>query len=346
VPRVTRSASLWPVLALAVSAAPVARAEEAPPRPFALELTAAEGCPNVEQFLAALRERTPGAVVVEAGEANVLLEIALERGGRGSIEVTTPAGSSHRELQARSCEEALGATAVIASMILDEEAARRGQAAPAEPTPPEPEPEPEEPPPEAEITPPPVVPERPLPTPPTSAVRGSGLSVMLGIGLETAVASTPPPGLLLGAQAESRQPRWWSPSVHIEGFATLSATERVDAGSGKFRLLTLRLSGCSLNWRPMLAWRLAACVSVDAGSYAAEGTDVAQNAAQRTMPWLALGLAARSRWELTERSSLQAWLGLRRLQRHDEFVIRPDNLVYSVPPFSLGFGLELTWQAL
>jgi hypothetical protein len=301
----------------------------------------------------AIEERSIGATQVELALASVHFTVELGASGTSQLWVDLPEGSFRREFQAPTCAEAVATVAVIAAMVLDAAPAARREmadvsasASPPEPVPPPPEEKPKEPPAEPKQAPAPKLAAEPRrqTRPPRAAAPASKLrwTLTLGGALETAVAPTPPVGVMGGIEAFSERSGWWTPDLRASLLVTTTATEHVTGGDGKFRLIAGHLGTCP--WRVPLgpSLRLLPCAAVEAGSLRAEGGGAAQNLRSTTMPWLAAAVAARALLRLAGPVALEAGVEGKLLVRHDTFVFRPESLlVYRVPLVSLNVGLAL-----
>lgn len=345
--------AFWASTSLAQPAA-IAPVNQA--RTFALDYTAYAACPNAAAVVDAIVARSAGASPVAPAAAVVRLKVTLLADGQSTLWVDLPEGSFRREFRASSCDEAVATMAVIASMVLEAEPAarramtdevpaaiREAQLGPSEPPPP--------PPPRA--TPPTLAARAPVARPRPRARVAAGLArqqdslrwaIAVGGALETAVAPTPPFGIVAGVEGWRPRASVWSPSMRLALLATASATEHATAGDGRFRLLAGQIQACPFRFQPGARLRLLPCASFEAGSFHAQGAGAARNVLTPTMPWLAGGALVRARFEVLEAVSLEATAGAALLARHDTFVLRPGSLVYDVPPWSGAFSVGLLWQ--
>jgi hypothetical protein len=344
---------LWTTTALAQ---PVAVEPSNPARSFALDYTSHAGCPNAAALVDAIVARSAGAMSVAPEAAVVRLKVVLLAEGRSTLWVDLQEGSFRREFNAPSCDEAVATIAVIASMVLEAEpAARRAMAesVPAAPAEAAPDSAPPQPTPDAAPVPPPPVVRTPARRPrrlaPPTAPRPRELDRLLwaiaaGGALETAVAPTPPFGVVVGIDSWLSRASVWSPSLRVAFFATATATEHTDAGDGKFRLLAGQLHVCPLRLAASRSLRFSPCVTFEAGSLQAEGAGATRNALTPKMLWLTGGALLRAQLDVAGPLSVEATAGGKVLSQHDEFVLRPGSLVYQVPGLSAGFGLGLSWR--
>jgi hypothetical protein len=334
---------------------------------FSLDFSAPAECPQRQEFEVAVMARTPAARLREAGSGVLALSVTLAADASafaGVLGITLPDGArSERTVEATTCREASLSLAVIASLVLEayrehrtlpteaaddasSAAAPNGQAvdesppAPASPTAPVP--------PAQQSAPvPPTRSAAPVPTQQPRPATRLLLGLFGALGLETAVAETPPLAAIVGVHLERRARGLWSPSVRLGGLITANGRSRGTAGSAEFRLIAARLALCPLRAAATSRLSLTPCVELDAGSLRG-GDSNAPNATARHMPWLGLGAGGRGEWAFGELVSLDAFAGVRVLTRHDHFVLATPNnparttLLYDVPAWSAGFGLGAT----
>jgi hypothetical protein len=336
---------------------------------FSLSFSAPGECPQRAEFEAAVMERTPAARLRDAGSGVLALSVTLTADApafSGVLGITLPDGArSERTVEASSCREASLSLAVIASLVL--EAYRQHRTLPSEPadnTPSAAEPS------AAAMDEPPVTKaDETAPAPPARQTEPlpparPAIPVLTGeprpaarlifglfgaLGLETAVAETPPLAALAGVQLERRARCLWSPSLRLGGLISANGRSRSSAGSAQFRLIAARLALCPLRVAATSSLSLTPCLEFDAGSLRG-GEANAPNSTDRHMPWLGLGAGGRGEWAFGELVSLDAFAGVRVLSRHDHFVlVTPDNpartaLLYDVPAWSAGAGLGATFR--
>lgn len=339
---------------LAVSAlAPSLRAQPAPQTQtttrFSLELTTGSGCPQGSDFVREVLARVPTALQVDGAAGDVGFHVEIASGGVSSLTVTLPQGSSRRELHDVTCEEATATFALIAALVLDARPEERLQAVAdsAEPAPTKPpETKPPEPPPEAPPTP---REHQEKPPTPREASRGElhfGLNA--GLGVESAVAPTPPPAGLVGVSVLMDRFGVLSPELRAEFLGTTSKTDKSDNGTVRLRLWAGRFSACPLRFRLSPSLHLATCGTFDAGVLfgdGATGSDPSFTAGSNKMTWLAVGLAARGELRLSQVFNLELLASAKRLIHDDVFTVQnppnPDLQVYNVPAYSVGLQVGL-----
>ena len=342
-----------PVLGLLLTLTGVARAQAPNEATFDVEYAAPAECPDEGTFVAAITARAPSARRVEAGGGEVHLHVHVVADGPSTLSVSFAQGSSRREIPAASCDEAVSSMAVIAAMVLeaspesriamsdapvaDDAASTAAPAVAAEPAPqPSPAPAPFVPPPD---------PVQDI-SPSRAVERGSSqerarLGFNAGVGLESAVAPSPPLIAAVGSTLAWERGGLWSPSLGLQFLVSAEATETSQDGDAEFRLVTGRLNGCPLRLGSDSSPRLRPCVSFDAGALRGEGAGAARNPQTEWIPWLSAGLALWGELDLGEAVRLEASASARVIPYHDKFIFRPDDLVYDIPPISLGFWTGL-----
>lgn len=322
-------------------------------RTFHVEYEASAACPGEVWFAEAVSSRAAGAQYVEEAEAAIRFRVEL-RAGTSALWVMLDEGRSRREFSGDSCADIAQAMVVVAAMVVEAEPADRlttsdgvvSQTTPAVVSPPALE-APAlapivAPPPLAARPPPAAAPASPTPRPENVAEPARWLlAVGAGLTTETAVASAPPFGGATGVELSWRRERRWGFASHLEALAMLPRTEKGNVGDAELRLAAGRGSMCGV--RSFATLDLQPCLTVDVGALRAIGTgDQVSNATEQVMPWVAGGVALRTEYWLARSVALEAVLGARLLQRHDNFYLRPGSSVYRVPvgSFGLQFGIK------
>lgn len=330
------------VVAVSLSLAGASAAEEgqrgARAVRYSLRYQAPEGCPSEEDVRRGIQTRTVRAEPAGDANADVRLAITLVREGEhttGELVVTTSDGArSERRAGDASCEAAASSLAVMSALMLD--AHVRAPALPVV--------APEAPP--AEAPPPrPSAAEKRPPSPVTrsSARMAVSLRARAGALWESAAAPTTALGALAGAELAWPQRGVVSRAVSVSALAMFSPRASTPAGSARFRLFAARVGVCPVALGLPLDARVRLCAEVDAGALRGEPGVSVLNARARTMPWLALGLAARAELPLAAGLSLELSGGGRKLARHDRFFFRPGVPVHDVPPWSAGATVGLCY---
>jgi hypothetical protein len=204
-----------------------------PARRVRFEYQAAPECPLEKDFLANVAEKTELEVVASTSQATRTFAITLKRaagggGYRGQLVVRRPSGrESTRQLAGVSCREVAEAIAVIVAIELG------------------PEQEPETEPPATRVSAPRPA---PLPAPAPRAKAGWRWGGLVGLGMTSALASSPSPEarLFLAARREATglvAPDFRAGLTYVDG-------TRVDNTGGA---LELRLFGAALEACPIRA---------------------------------------------------------------------------------------------
>ncbi|MEI9948698.1 MAG: hypothetical protein WDO74_06870 [Pseudomonadota bacterium] len=314
-------------------------------RTFHVEYEAGAACPGEAWFAEAVSRRAAGAQRVAEAEAAIRFRVEL-RVGTSALWVILDEGQSRREFSGDSCADVAEAMVVVAAMVVEAAPADRlttsdgvvSQTTPAAVSPAAPAAI-VAPPPAAAPSPPAAPPAAPTPRPENVAKPARWLfAVGAGLTTETAVASAPPFGGVAGVELSWRRERRWGFASHLEALATLPRTENGNVGDAELRLAAGRGSICGV--RSFAAFDLQPCLTLDVGALRAIGSgDQVSNATERVMPWVAGGVALRTEYWLARSVALDAVLGARLLQRHDNFYLRPGSSVYRVPVGS--FGLQI-----
>jgi len=317
-------------------------------RTFHVEYEAGAACPGEAWFAEAVSSRVRGAQRVAEPEAAIRFRVEL-RAGTSALWVILDEGRSRREFSGESCADIAEAMVVLAAMVLEAEPAFRlttsdgveRQTTPSVASPPAPE----APAPARVVAPPPPAAPSASPTPEPENVAEPArwlLAVGAGLTTETAVASAPPIGGVAGVELSWRRERHWGFASHLEALATLPRTVEGNVGDAELHLAAGRGSICGV--RSFAAFDLQPCLTLDVGALRAIGTgDQVSNATEQVMPWVAGGVALRTEYRLASSVALDAVLGARLLQRHDNFYLRPGSSVYRVPAgsFGLQFGVKI-----
>jgi len=318
-------------------------------RTFHVDYEASESCPGQAWFVEAVSRRAAGSQHVAAAEAVIRFRVELQV-GKSALWVMLDEGQSRREFSGDSCADIAEAIVVVAAMVVEAAPADRlatsdgvvSSTTPASTSPPAPEVPVSTP----IVAPPPTASSArataaPRPTPRIDSSTEPGrwaFAVGAGPATETAVASTAAFGGVAGVELSWHRERRWGFAGHLEALATLPRTETSSRGNAELRLATGRASVCGV--RSFAAFRLQPCLTLDVGALRALGIgDQVDNATPQTMPWIAGGLALRTEYWLGRSIAVEAALGARLLQRHDNFYLRPGHSVYQVPAGS--FGLQI-----
>lgn len=304
---------------------------------FALDYSAAAGCPDQASFEAALVARTPAARRVElAEEAWARFEVVLDDAGAQPprLRVTLADGTRQdREVTADGCAEAMQSMAIIAAMILEARSAS-------------PAPTPTEPAAPSHVTPQPEPAPRhtaPVMTPaPKRPPRGTWLTAVLGLVAESGAAPKPGFGATIGGELGSRTTGVLAPSLRLSLLGAQPEVVESPAGDASFRLLLARVHGCALRLGSDSA-SLRFCALFEAGALSGRGIG-ALNERSHTMPWLGVGFGAFGQLGLRGPFALELGGAVRDLLVHDEFVFSPGQQVHQVPVIAWNLSLCASYR--
>ena len=363
---ITRVAAALAVT-LSVASRAVADTTPAGPVTFSLELSSV-GCSTTDaQLAAAILLRVPAAERVEAG-AEVAFHAEISDTGASSLTVTLAQGSSRRELQGTSCDEAAALIAFISSLVLDARPEERLKAtelaAPAAAASSSGRHEATALPPKPSVAPPPSstadsstadgsTPDSSTPDGGSTARRGTEahVAVSAALAFETAVANKPPPGGLFGAAVRWPRASIFAPELRAELLVTSTTKQEAPAGKVSLGLTAGRLSACPVRLPALNGeLRLGLCATFDAGSLHARGSSDIQGRSQ-TMLWLGGGLSLLAEVPLSRAFELQLLAGAKALVSHDTFILEADPAgsgpplrAYDVPAISGTLALGLGFQ--
>ncbi len=321
--------------------------QPAPLLPLEVRYEASEGCPTgaeLEAELAArgLRHRAPGP-----DERSTRLTIRVRQGSEGSdgeAEVRQlDGGVSRRSLQGATCSEVLQSLTLVAALALSPfvtppPAASPGagsaspapsQAPPVSPSAPAPASAPPLP-----VPPPPVASSQPAPRAP------DGTPATWSLGLQAALQSELAPGVSPGAMLwlERRTESWPTLRMALGGFS--GGTTDVAVFRASFRAYLAQASGC---WPGGVGarWTASACVELQGGWLAAEGSRAPETSGVQRRAWLAPGAGGRLGARVGGRGRLEVAGALLVPVRRDRFVFEiPRAEAHRVGPvvWQLGIG--------
>jgi len=297
----------------AVLAPAVANAQV--PRPFTLDYQGIASCPSEVELLAEVQRRAPHAerVATAPDEVNARLRVtALGERYRGTADIETNDGTTHREVEAAECAEVMRALALILAIALDSDASTsRLQASP------------------------------PVEPPKTAAPRlGSSAESLAvwwaagaGIGLAGGVAPTPAVAETVFLELGRGHHPGWSANFRVAGVhAHGSATAR--AGAADFDLLALRLSSCPYRLGATIV--LSGCLSFDWGRLQGSGTNTVAGRATAAR-WLGPGALVNAALHVLPWLRLQLELGALLPLARDRFYFGPNETVHRIPDLA-GYG--------
>ncbi len=301
------------------------------------------GCPSRESFTEQVARRTNKASWTAPNDRIRTFEVSValgKDGVRGRLVILDPDSTTPalREVPGKSCDEVVGALALITALAIDPAATLAPLPQPQ--TPPEPRPKPKprprpepkpKPRPEPKPKPPPT-PEPPPATAPPSArwrwLLGVGAQATSGLGDKLAAVF---PGYLGLAHTSSD---WLAPSFRLGVSILPDRLLTHPLAQGQLSRITAKLSACPVK-AEIAGLVLRPCASLEAGALIArgEGVDKPQTSAN---PWLAAGVGGRLQlfpidWLLLE---INGELGLSLIR--PRFIVAPAIEVGTAAPI---FGL-------
>lgn len=252
-----------------------AAAPGAQPEAIRFEFRAPEGCSSAEDFSARVRRRSVRILLVADATAPRSLRVEIQQptpGGalRGTVTVVEPGGTTRtRKLKAASCDEAVDALSLIATVTLDPDA-MLGEPPPDTKPPPAPAPAPKRP-----------LPRHPRPTP--SAQRARALEpYRYGFGLEATLLLRVAPEASLGGSAfvalEAHPGRVFSPLGRLSITHAQSRAVAAPGGQANFAFTLPTLDLCPLRLGPE-ALAVRPCASASAGLLEVWGSQTPHNEA-------------------------------------------------------------------
>jgi hypothetical protein len=312
-------ASVGALVTVSGQSAP-ARAMQAPGLPLRLTVTAAFGCPDGATLLSQVKAYAPRVRAALPGESATAIQIEVHPSGpllEGIVTVEDPGGASgRRELQGTNCDALASAAAFVIAVIMDPQAVRANEQAPASPSPASPSPA---------LTPAP--PSKPLP-PIGHISAGTALEIAHGFG--------PDPAVIARLLLEFAFSRWLEGvSLRIEGGRGLEHSVHVGAGTATIGVTDARIEPCYDVWS-LRALTVRGCGVVEMLFLSADSA--AGDPATSQSPTLAsveLGLAVRPTWTIGKYFSVGLLAGAAvPLARYRFYFTLPDTTVYRLPSLS------------
>lgn len=310
-----------------------AGAQPAPVVSVTLEYAAIEGCPDAASFEAQVRARTPRVSFAAPGASGTLtwiVELGPTNGGsRGTLRVLGESqGTLERGVTAASCEQVVGALALVAALSVDPEASLSESTEPS-PRPPAPSPS----------KPPAPVPSR---RPPEQVVTPRAVRFMVGLALVGRSGLAPElvwaPQAALGLSFRTGGGHTWG--VRLSGLHA-SSQGAVDAASARFTSNLVRLQAFPLRVGSA-AWRFEPAAFAEAGELSARGVGITPtHSVRRPVAWAgALGRLSLVMSPLLVEVEVGGALPFVR----DRFYVYENTTVFRVPAgsafASVGAGLE------
>jgi hypothetical protein len=290
-----------------------AHAMQAPGLPLRLTVTAAFDCPDGATLLSQVKAYAPRVRAALPGESATAIQIEVHPSGpllEGIVTVEDPRGASgRRELQGTNCDALASAAAFVIAVIMDPQAVRANEEAPASPA----------------LTPAP--PSKPLP-PIGHISAGTALEIAHGFG--------PDPAVIARLLLDFAFSRWLAGvSLRIEGGRGLEHSEHVGAGTATIGVTDARIEPCYGVWSPRtLTVRGCGVVEMLFLSADSEAGDPATSQSP-TLASVELGLAVRPTWTIGEYFSVGLLAGAAvPLARYRFYFTLPDTTVYRLPALS------------
>ena len=316
-----------------------AHAQPAEVRTFSLAYAVPEGCPARTTFAASILARAADSRETE-DQAALAFDVVIRPDGeltRGTLTVRFSHGEHfEREVPASRCADVTTSMAIMAGLLLS--GALLPEPAPPPPAPPAPT--------IAEI-PPEVAPTERPPAPAVSSAKAEPAAPVrpwrlrpgayahgdFGLG----ALPIPSVGVSGGLELALLRGALLSPSLRA-GVSYLTASASSPLGRAVFTVTAFDLRACPLRVELSARSALAACGLLELGRLRVLARQTT-NPLDRTMPFVALGAAARLEAGLDEVFALEAELSAFGLTRHDRFVLQPaDTLLYQVPAASAGLS--------
>jgi hypothetical protein len=306
-------ASVGALVTVSGQSAP-ARATQAPDLPLRLTVTAAFGCPDGATLLSQVKDYAPRVRAALPGESATAIQIEVHPSGpllEGIVTVEDPGGASgRRELQGANCDALASAAAFVIAVIMDPQAARANEPAPASPSP--------------ALTP---APSKPLP-PIGQISAGTAIEIAHGFG--------PDPAVIARLLLDFAFSRWLAGvSLRVEGGRGLEHSVHVGAGTATIGATDARIEPCYGVWSPRaLTVRGCGVVEILFLSADSEAGDPATSRSP-TLASLELGLAVRPTWTIGKYFSVGLLAGAAvPLARYRFYFTLPDTTVYRLPALS------------
>jgi hypothetical protein len=303
-----------------------AHALPAPGLPLRLTVTAAFGCPDGATLLSQVKDYAPRVRAALPGESATAIQIEVHPSGpllEGIVTVEDPGGASgRRELQGANCDSLASAAAFVIAVIMDPQAARAREQAPASPSPAL----------SALTTAPPSKPPPPPPSKPPPPIG----QLSAGTALEIAHGFGPDPAVIARLLIDFAFSRWLTGvSLRLEGGRGLEHSVHVGAGTATIGATDARIEPCFDVWSPRaLEMRGCGVVEMLFLSADSEAGDPATSQSP-TLASLELGLAVRPTWTIGKYFSVGLLAGAAvPLARYRFYFTLPDTTVYRLPALS------------
>jgi hypothetical protein len=303
----------------------LARGESAAPYRIRYEAARELDCPDVSSFVAEVEARTQRGRWARTDEGATALGVTIARvpgGATGTLTVETADGTtSEREVTAASCEQVVGALALVTALAIDPQASTAPVLRPRPPV---------------AVPSAPKEPIPPAPSPPVARVRWS---FQMGVSGEALTALAPAIAY------------WVRPYVELArgdlalrlsaGWAR--ATARQPDGAAALTLVAGRIEACPVRLDLGASLGFVPCAALDAGQETATGVDVTPSA-EVHRPWLTGGVSARLAFLALSPMSLEVGGELFAPLLRDRFYVDTDTTLYQTPSvggaLSVGVGVR------
>jgi len=317
-----------------VVAAPAFGQQPVEPEATRFEFRAPAGCSSSEDFAARVTRRSAHIKLSRDAGARRSLVVEIQQGPgggtlRGTVTVVEADGATRtRQLKAASCEEAVDALSLIATVTLDPDA-MLGQPPPEEAPKPPPKPPPDVQPPQ---------PKKPPPRLP-SAEPSDQYRVSFGLAAALLLEMTPEPALggTVSAALELYPDTLLSPLFRLSLTHAQRRGVAERGGQASFAFTLPTLDACPVRLGPR-ALGLRPCAYGSLGLLEVWGDDTLQNETHSRL-YGSAGLAAQVAWRVSEAFEIIADGRVGVPFRRDEFAF--DDAVFfrtPTPGFSLGLG--------
>jgi hypothetical protein len=305
--------------------------QEPAPEATRFEFHAPDGCSSAEDFAARVRRRSGRIQLVSDANAHrsLLVEILQPTPAgalRGTVTVVEADGATRtRRLKAGSCEEAVDALSLIATVTLDPDA-MLGDAPPAKPEPPTKPPAPP-----VLRKPPPRSPRRP-PTEPYRFSLGLAATVLFNM------APKPAPGATASLAVEINPGSWAAPFWRLSVVHAERRGLGEPGGQASFAFTLPTLDACPVRLGPRVLG-VRPCAFGSLGVLKAWGEQTV-NGEQHGRLYAAAGVASWAGWRISETFEIIADARVAIPFRRDEFAFKPAVFFKTpTPGFSAGLGV-------
>jgi hypothetical protein len=353
-----------------------AQSDDPSAEPVRIQFVGPADCSDAARFLGEVRARTPRVRAASEGEPARVFHVTVSREGDNALGTLVvedvERASIPRTMQAGSCEEVVGALALVAALAIDPLAVSAGSSGAREQTDVSPmAPSGPAPGPAASATPPsqssapsgsaapgatpaggaasrairavlpsasPVGPDGPTPLPSAAPWR-------LSAGAAFDVLGAAAPSVVVGASAFVEAERDGESSFHPTLRAALAAYggDAVPAGPGEGRFMwwVEQFDFCPVRFRVASAFAGKPCATAELGVVQADGAGVS-NTRSELRPWVSLGAVARLESGFSRFFAIEVYGGVRAPVTRGTFLFQPGLTVYRPAPAMLVGGAGLS----